>query len=232
MRFLRLFLAVLATLAVALELAAPAAPRADAARFAVSVHGTLVKQWTYTRSSTLNGCPTTTSGSGKRTISLRTTDVPLVTGSWSGGSTRAHFSGSVPLSGSILQSGTKKTVIKGGPACNTGTHRLTCARVNRSFTATKSTLVSRKRHRIADSSPTLIPADFFSSCPGEPSNVRRTGSGIGLGDAGYKEATLFSRNTAGLTLQGSADVTTELGGGTGTVVQHVHMTITLRRVGA
>jgi hypothetical protein len=232
MRLLRLFLAFSATVAVALELAAPAAPRADATRFAVSVHGTLVKQWTYTRSSTVNGCPTTTTGSGKRTISLRTSDVPLIAGSWSGGSARAHFSGSVPLSGSILQSGTKKTVVKGGTACDTGTHKQTCARVNRSFSAKKSTLVSRKRHRIADSSPGLVPPEFFTSCPGEPTKVRLTGSGIELGDAAYKETTLFSRNTAGVTVQGRADVTTELGGGTGTVVQHVRMTIALRRVGA
>jgi hypothetical protein len=198
----------------------------------VSVHGTLVKQWTYTRSSMVNGCPTTTTGSGKRTISLRTSDVRLITGSWSGGSARAHFSGSVPLSGSIVQSGTRKTVVKGGTACDTGTHKQTCARVNRTFSAKKSTLVSRKRHRIADSSPNLVPPDVFTSCPGEPTKVRLTGSGIGLGDAAYKETTLFSRNTAGLTLHGSADVTTELGGSTGTVVQHVRMTIALRRVGA
>src|SRR6188472_4264187 len=174
MRVLRLLLAFLATVAVVLELAAPAAPRAEDTRFAVSVHGTLVKQWTYMRSSTVNGCATTTTGSGKRTISLRTTDVPVVSGSWSGGSARARFSGAVRLSGSILQSGTRKIVVKGGPACNTGTHKQTCARVNRTFSRTKSTLVSRKAHRIAVSSPNLVPADFFSACPGEPANVRRT----------------------------------------------------------
>lgn len=233
MRLLRLFLAVFGTLALALELAAPAAPRTESARFAVSTHGTLVEQWTYTRAVTLNGCPATIKGAGKRTISLRTPDVPVVSGSWSGGTARARFGGALRLSGSITQTGKRTTVVGKGQGCEPATHTVACDPVNRTFSGARATVVSRRRHRLGIAAAAgLVPAEFFGSCPGEPTKVRAIGNGIELGDATYKEATLFSRNTAGLTLQGSADVTTTLGGDAGTVVQHVRMTLVLRHVGA
>lgn len=163
---------------------------------------------------------------------MRTPDVPVVGGTWSGGTARARFSGALRLAGSIAQTGKKTTVVGKGPGCEPGTHTSACGAVDRMFSGAKATVVSTRRHRLGiAAAPGLVRAAFFGPCPGEPTKVRALGNGLELGDAAYREATLFSRSTAGLSLQGSADITTTLGGGTGTVVQHVRMTLVLRHVG-
>jgi hypothetical protein len=232
-RFLRLISALGAVLVLALQAASAADSQSSATRFAATFRGSVVKQWTYTAASTVNGCKTRTKGSGTRRISLHSSDVSLVGGRWSGGNSRARFSGKIALGGSVQQSGTRTITITAGVGCELGGHRQTCARVNRSFSNTTSGLISRRLHRLGLLRiPNLVSSDFATACPGEPASIRSIAGGIELAGARFDEADLFARSTAGVTLQGSADVSTKLLNGSGSVVQHVRWTLTLRRVGA
>lgn len=233
MRFLRLIPAVCAVFVLALEAASAADSQSSAARFAATFRGSVVKQWTYTSSSTVNGCKTRVNVSGTRKITVRSSDVSLLVGAWSGGKARARFFGKIVLGGSVQQTGTKSSTVTAGAGCELGTHRQACTRVARSVSNQKTGLISRRRHRLGLLPIyTLVSHDFITPCPGEPPAIQAIAGGLDIAGAGYQEAELFARSTAGETLQGSADVSTNLLNGSGSVVQHVHWTLTLRRVGA
>jgi len=232
MRFLRLTGAFVAVSVLGGHAVTAKGSNARVTRFAVSVHGTFTKEWTYTRTSTVNGCSTHVTANGTRTVRLRTTSVPILTGRWAGGTARARFTGAIGVRAGIVQTGTRTTTIGTDPGCETGKHKVTCQPVNRSYAGKTTGVLSRRRHRLGLLPIRgLISADFLTTCPGEPKNVRAVGTGVELGDAKYAEGTLFASTTAGVTLQGRADATTQLGGGTGTVVQHVRLTLGLRHVG-
>lgn len=229
----RLLAAAILAAVTSLPLAAAAQTRTETTRFLVSVRGTLTKQWSYTRSKIETDCATTIKGSGLRTITLRSSDVSVVAGSWAGGKARARFGGSIRLAGTIKQSGTQTITTRGMAGCDKGTRRVTCGRLMRSFRAKTARLVSRRVHRLGlRRIAGLVPADVYTSCPGEPTAVRALASGIELAGATYSERELFDRTTAGMTLQGSADITTKLLSSPANVVQHVRWTLILRRVGA
>lgn len=233
MRLLRLISAVCAVSVLALQAASAADSQSSSTRFAATFRASIVKQWSYTSTSTLNGCKTRTKGSGTRRITLRSSDVSLVAGSWSGGKSRARFSGAIVAGGSVQQSGAKTTTVTAGVGCELGSHRQTCAKVNRSVSDKKTGLISRRLRRIGLLRIRgLVSSDFDTPCPGEPTSIKAIAGGVELAGASYSESELFARSTAGLTLQGSADVSTKLLNGSGAVVQHVRWTLTLRRVGA
>src|SRR5215212_3192830 len=99
---------LLLTVVVAFE-SASAAPTSTA-RFLVSVRATIAKQWTYTTSRTSEGCRVRVSGTGTRTISLRSRAVAIVAARWRGGRSHVRFSGGVgPLGVTVRQLGTKRT---------------------------------------------------------------------------------------------------------------------------
>jgi hypothetical protein len=233
---MRLWRSVILTALVALiglQAGVAATSRASSIRFLVTVRATVTKQWTYTTTKAAEGCASKIKGSGARTVALRSSDVSVVRGTWPGGNRRARFTGSVRIAGTIKQAGAKTTTTTGDAGCSKGTHRVTCARVTRSFRNKAVQLVSRRVHRLGFRRIAgLVPDDFFTSCPGEPSGVRALAGGIELAGARYSERDLFDRNTAGVTLQGSADITTKLLKSPGSVVQHVRWTLSLRRVGA
>jgi hypothetical protein len=232
MRFLRLISALLAVAGLTLAAAGVASSRPEAARFAVTLHGTASKQWTYSRTTKVGSCTTVVKATGMRTVTMRNADVALVTGSWSGGKARARFAGPIPVRGTIVQSGTKTTKVSGTSGCGVGTTRQTCARVTRSYSDKTTGLLSRRLHRLGITRVRdLVSSDFDTPCPGEPKNVRAVSATVELADASYSERSLFDRTTAGLSLQGGIAVTTTLGGGTGTVVQHASLSILLRHVG-
>jgi opacity protein-like surface antigen len=232
MRLLRLISAMCAVFAVALQAASAADSQSSATRFAATLRGSVVRQWSYTSSSTINGCKTRAKAAGTRKMTLRSSDVSLVAGSWSGSTSRARFSGKIVLGGAVQQSGTKTTTVTAGIGCEVGTHKQTCLRVNRSVSGKTTGLISRRLHRLGlVRIPNLVSSDFNTACPGEPANVRSIGGGLELAGARYNEADLFARSTGGVTLQGSVDVSTKLLNGSGSVAEHIRWTLTLRRVG-
>ena len=234
MRLSRLVAVFCAVFALSVEAASAAPSHGSASRYAVTLRGSVTKVWTYTRASLVNGCRTRVNGSGTRRIALRSSDVSIVAARWSGGKSRARFSGKVVVSGSTQQSGTKTTTVGTGAGCETGTHRTRCQRVYRSFANQPTGLVSRRLHRLSLLRvPGLVSSDFDNGCPGEPANIKAISGNVELAGATYSEATLVSTSTAGLTLQGKADITTRLYDPIpGNVVQHVRWTLLLRRVGA
>ena len=217
----------------AIALQAAAAADTSSGRFLVTLRANVTKQWTYATSTKTAGCTTRVSGSGTRTISFRSSDASIITGTWSGARARAAFSPPVRLlGGSITQSGRKTTRVTGPSTCSPATHRLKCARITRSFQNRNVQLVSRRAHRLGfRRMKGLVPSDFFNSCPGEPSAVRQIAGGIELADSTYSERTLFDPSTAGVTLQGRADVTTKLLNVTGAVIERVSWNLTFRRLG-
>jgi hypothetical protein len=227
----RALLVGLAVAATALQ--AAAAARTSSGQFLVTLHATLTKQWTYATSTRVAGCTSRVAGSGLRTISLRSSDASVITGSWPGGRARASFSQPVRLlRGSIIQSGTKTTRNTGAAPCSQETHQLQCARITRSFQNRSVQVVSRHVHRLGFRRiQGLVPSDFFGSCPGEPSAVRAIAGGIELADSTYSERDLFNPTTAAVTRQGSADVTSDFLNGTGRVLERVRWTLIFRRLG-
>ena len=232
MRFWRLIAVVSVSFALSLAAASGAGSKPTATRFAVTLHGSVVKQWTYTRTSVVNGCRTRTKAAGTRKIALRSSDVAIVTGRWSGGPSRARFAGSIPLAATVQQSGTKTTTVLSGVGCDLGTHRMRCPNVTRSFSDATTGVISRRRHRLGLLHvPDLVPSEFDNGCPGEPKNVKAVTGTLELAGAKYSESVLFASSTAGLTLQGSADISTRLFTGPGLVLQHVRWTLVLRHIG-
>ncbi len=228
----RLLGTAILAIVTSLALAAGAQTRTEATRFLVTVRGTVTKQWSYTASKVETDCATRIEGHGSRTIALRSSDVSVVSASWGGGKARARFSGSIRLAGTIKQAGTQRITTSGTAGCDKGTRRVACPRITRSFRAKTVRLVSRRVHRLGLRRVAgLVPSDVYTSCPGEPTAVRASGSGIELASAAYSERDFFARTTAGVTLQGSADITTKLLGSPGNVVQHVRWTLVLRRAG-
>jgi len=215
-------------------LQAAAASQTSRASFLVSLTGSVSKQWNYSATSqTLEGCTVKTSGAGKRTIAFRSADNSVVRAGRSGKG-RVKFSGDVgSLGETIRQSGTKTTRATAGAGCDTALHRLVCKRITRSVPNRVLRLVSRRPHRIgfkAAKSP--VPAEFFNTCPGEPTAVRGIAGGLDLAAATMSEADLFDRSVGGMTLQGSSEVTTQTLSGSAKVVQRVNWRLTLRRLGS
>jgi hypothetical protein len=209
------------------------AARTSSRQFLVTLHATVTKQWTYATSTKAAGCTSRVAGSGVRTISLRSSEASLITGSWPGGRARVSFSQPLRLlTGSITQAGTKTTQNTGAAPCSQETHQLQCARITRSFQNRSVRVISRHVHRLGFSRiKGLVPSDFFGSCPGEPSAVRAIAGGIELADSTYSERDLFDQATAAVTQQGSADVTNNFLNGTGTVLERVRWTLIFRRLG-
>jgi hypothetical protein len=224
---------IIGLVAAVTALQAAAAAETSTVRLLVTVRASVTKQWTYTRVTRSDGCTSTVKGGGTRAIAIRSSDASIMTASWPRTSARVTFSAPVRLlAGTVNQSGTKTTRI-GGSGCDTGTHKITCLRVRRSFRNQTVQLVSRRAHRLGFRRMTGLVSDaFFNRCPGEPSAVRALSGGIELADATFSERDLFDRTTAGVTLQGSADVTTKLLKSPGNVIQRVRWTLTLRRLGA
>jgi hypothetical protein len=226
---------IIVPLAACLAAVAPAvADRTSTARFLVSVRGTVTKQWTYSSTQTTAGCRTRIDGSGKRTITLRSADVSVVTVTWGGGRSRARFSGTPRLlGGTIRQTGAKTTKRSGPATCEQETQQETCPPLARTFSGRPAQLVSGRLHKVGFRRTTgLVPAVFFGDCPGEPASVRSIGSGISLATGNLNEGDLFDHSVGGLTMQGAADARTTLLNRSATVREHVRWTVTLRRVGS
>jgi hypothetical protein len=219
------------TVFVAFE-SASAAPTSTA-RFLVSVRATLKKQWTYTTSRTSEGCRVRVSGTGTRTISLRSRDVSLVAVRWSGGRSHVRFSGGVgPLGVTVRQLGTKRTTTSGPAGCDDSVRSSSCTPVTRTFQGPRARLASGRAHRLSfRRMKNFVPDAFFNDCPGEPAAIRRINAGLAFADAGFSERELFDRNVGGITLDGDAEGTTTLVSGSGRVAHRVHWALTLRRVG-
>jgi hypothetical protein len=221
-------------LAACLAAGAPAAAaRTSTARFLVSVRATVTKEWSYRAAQVAAGCRTRVTGSGTRTITFRSRDVSVVTARWAGGRARVRFSGSASaLGGSIRQTGRKTTTTSGPAGCDEGTRRASCTPVSRGFSDRSAQLVSGRLHKVSFRRMSgFVPDAFFGDCPGEPAPVRAVGAGLALADAGVDERDLFDRSVGGLTLEGTADVTTTLLNRSAKIVQHVRWTLTLRRLG-
>jgi hypothetical protein len=210
-----------------------AASETSRASFLAFLSGTVTKQWTYSTSPTVNGCTVKTNGAGTRKISIRSSDNSVVAASWSGRG-RVRFSSGVRfLGGAVQQSGTKTTRGVGPSTCDKSIHRLTCTPLTHSFQNQAAQPVSRRAHRFSFlAMKALVPANFFNSCPGEPTAVRSIGGGLELAGSNLSEADLFDRAVAGITLQGSSDVTTQTVSGSAKVVQHISWRLTLRRLGS
>jgi hypothetical protein len=214
-----------------LQTAAAADTRAPTRRFIVTVRATITKEWTYTTPATVNGCASQIVGSGRRILTLRSDGASTVTASWAGGKSRARFSGRVSLAGTLVQTGTKTIRTPAGNGCDGDVHSSSCTPVRRTFADHRIGLVSRRRHRLGFTRLTgVVPRSVYTTCPGEPAGVRALSSGLEAADTSYSERELFDRATAGLTLEGDADVSTKLLGSPGNVVQHVRWTLLFRRV--
>lgn len=224
---------ILAVVGVVIALPAAVAADTTTARFLVTVRGTVTKQWSYRVQTRSGDCTRTVSGSGTRTIRVRSADASVVAGSWPGPRAPATFDGAVRLAGAIRQSGSK-TTRDGGPAgCPQDERHPDCGLLTRTFQNRSMRLVSGRPRRLGFRRiPGLVPDVFYNGCPGEPSAVRRLAGGINLADAAYSEKELFDRSTAGVTLRGSTDVTTKLFSPPGSVLQRARWTLTLRRLGA
>jgi hypothetical protein len=166
-----------------------------------------------------------------RAISLRSVAGSVVRAIRTGGG-RARFTGSLRgLDETVQQRGTKTTRSSGTAGC-TATHRFACRPLTRVLHDRSTQLVSRRLHRLGFRPLVgLVPADLLNGCPGEPTAVRHIGGGLDLAAAKYGEADVFDSNVGGITLQGTADVTTQTLSGSAKVVQHVAWTLTLRRLG-
>jgi hypothetical protein len=202
-------------------------------RFLASLTGTVTKQWSYTRTATVDGCTVTTRGKGTRAISLRSA-VDSTLGARRTASGRASFSGSVRfLRETVRQSGTKTTQASGPSTCDTSLHRLVCKRMTRVLENRAARPLSRRLHEATFRRMTgLVPRTFVvAGCPDEPAEIRSIAGGLELASARFREADLFDRSVGGMTLQGSSDVTTETLSGSATVVQHVSWRLRLRRLG-
>src|SRR2546423_9641688 len=106
MRFLVFVVAVGVGLAA---LGAASAKETASARFLGKLRATVTKQWTYGTTKASADCTTKTTGSGKRTITLRA-DEAIVNARWAGGSARARFLNPIRgVTGSVTQSGSKTT---------------------------------------------------------------------------------------------------------------------------
>jgi hypothetical protein len=198
----------------------------------VTGHATLTKQWAYTTSTTSSGCTTRVQAKGSRTISLRTSDLNPVRGSWRGRTARARFAGAIRFSGTVTQSGTRTTRVTGAAGCDKGTHKRTCARVRRAFAGRSVGLVSTRVHRIGFTPLRGIVAPaFYGDCPGEPAEIRRLSNGLEGADVAYKERELFDPSTGGYGVDGDATVTTHVYTAPGVVVQRVRWGLLFRRVG-
>lgn len=220
--------------AVTLALLEPAmAARSSSARFLVSLRATITKQWSYTSSGRSEGCRTNVTGSGMRTIVLRSHDVSVVTVRWAGGRSRVRFAGAVgSLAERIRQTGSKTTRTSGS-GCDDSVSRATCAPLTRTFRGRRAQLVSARRHKLTFRRMRgLVPADFVNDCPGEPARVRAVVAGLAFADATFSEREFFDRRVGGLTLQGTAEATTTLLNRSARIVHHVRWTLTLRRLGS
>jgi hypothetical protein len=213
---------------------ARAASGVSEASFLASLNGTITKQWSYTTTqTTAGGCTVTTTGKGRRVISLRSADDSILRARKTAGG-RAGFSGRVRfLTEALRQSGTKTTVTTGPSGCAKSTQRLVCKRLTRSLANRAARPVSNRAHELTFRRMSgLVPRSFLSaSCPGEPAEVRSIAGGLELASARFREADLFDRNVGGLTLRGGSDVTTETLSGSATVLQHVGWGLRLRRLG-
>jgi hypothetical protein len=221
--------------ALTLALLEPAAGAGSSrARFLVSLRATITKQWSYTSSQRSGGCRIEVTGSGKRTISLRSRDVATVSARWNGGVSRVAFSGAVTaLSESVRQSGTKVVRTTGGTECDEGVSRKTCAPMARTLSNRRARLVSTRPHKVGFRRMAgLVPDVFFNDCPGEPARVRAVAAGLALADASLSERDLFDRSVGGMTVEGTADASATLLNRSARIVHHVRWTLTLRRLGS
>jgi hypothetical protein len=225
---------LIALVAFLIVLPSSLAAGAKTSRLLVSVRATVTKQWSYSTSRTVAGCSTKVSANGTRTIKLRTSDVSVVTANWPGGRARVKFAGKVRFLAGVVEQVGSKTTTRGGPTgCESGKSQADCAPVTRSFRNRSATIVSRRAHLLTFGAlKGLVPGAFFGSCPGEPSAIRSVTGGLELADAKFSEKQLFDRTVAGVTLAGGAEITTQLLNGSARVLQRVHWTLTLRRLGA
>ena len=199
-------------------------------QFMVTGHVTITKRWTYTSSSSSNGCTSHVSASGLRTIGLRTSDLSAIRGVWAGGTARARFTGSVRFGGTVTQSGTKTTRITGTAGCDKGMHPLACVRIRRTLSDRTVGLVSTHAHRIGFRPLRgLVAPAFYTGCPGEPTAIRRLSNGLEAADAGYKERELFDPSTGGYAVEG--DTTLTIPQTNGNVVERIRWSLLFRRVG-
>jgi hypothetical protein len=226
-------IALVAVVGAVTGVLAASAQSAGDARFLASLSGTVTKRWSYTTEQTVNGCTVTTKGNGKRTIFLRSADDAVIGARRAAGG-RARFSGSVRfLTETVSQSGTKTVETTGPSACEKSIQRLVCKRLTRTLRNRAAQPVSRRLHQVTFRPVSgLVPRAFFApNCPGEPAEVRNIAGGLELASGKFREADLFDRNVGGMTLQGSADVTTETLSGSARVTQHVGWRLRLQRLG-
>jgi hypothetical protein len=233
MRRGKVLLFVVIAALVALRVAA--ASQTSRASFLVSVSGTVTKQWTYTATAqTPEGCTVRTTGTGTRKVTFRSADNSVVRTTRSGKGL-VRFSGGVrALRETIQQSGTKttKATTEKSP-CDTTPHKLVCKLITRSRSNRALQLVSRRAHHVTFKPTTgLVPAEFFNTCPGEPTAVRGIAGGLDLAGAKLSETDLFDRAVGGMTLEGSSEVTTQTLNGSAKVIQRVNWRLTLRRLGS
>jgi hypothetical protein len=191
------------------------------------------EHWTYSSSSKAAGCTTAVTAGGTRTFSLRSSDVSSIAMRWSGGTSRARFGGRIAVAGSIAQSGTKTTRVTGpSGSCDVGTHRQTCQRLRAAISERNVGIVSLRRHRLSLTPlRAVVPAGFYTDCPGEPTPIRRLSNGLDVADAPYSEHVLAAPSTGGLSVQGGAKVTDGFLKPASHVVQQIQWTLLFRRVG-
>jgi hypothetical protein len=232
---MRLRAALIVPFVAVLAAQAAGARQTSSAQFLVSLRATVTKQWTYTATRRPSSdCRERIAGRGERTVSLRSRDVSVVIARWAGGRARVKFAGNVgSLGATVVQRGTKTTRSSGGAECTQGTDRRSCPALSRRVVDLHGRLVSGRLHKLSFGRIRgVVPPIFFNDCPGEPVAVRSVSAGLGLADASFSERDLFDRNVGGLTLQGTADADTTLLNGSASIVQRVHWTLTLRRLGA
>jgi hypothetical protein len=199
-------------------------------RFLVTGQGEVTKTWSYTTSTTVDGCTTRVTAHGSRTIALRTPRARL-TASWASGGKRVRFAGMLPVVGTVTEAGTKTTRQTGASGCDKAAQTVTCSRLRATVRGRSIRLVSRRAHRVGSTRLRgLVPGRFLSAgCPGEPAAVRGVADVVEIPDATFRERDVFDPGVVELTLRAHTDATTELSDPEGTVDQRVRWTLHLRR---
>jgi hypothetical protein len=214
-----------------ITVATAAAGAAPPPRFRVTGQGKVTKTWSYSTSTTADGCTTHVTAHGSRTIALRTPRAARLTASSARAGKRVRFAGKLPLAGAVTQTGTRTTRQTGAAGCDKAARTVTCSRLRAKVGGRSIRLVSRRAHRVGSTRLRgLVPRRFLSAgCPGEPAEVRGLADVVEIPDASFRERDLFDRGVVELTLRAHTDATTELSEPEGTVDQRVRWTLRLRR---
>jgi hypothetical protein len=223
-------LAVLLAFGVALAVvvAAAGSDASSSVRLTAILSGTVRKTWTYSTTVTEGDCRRTTSGTGLRTMTLRSRRRTTLTARLVGA--RLVFSPPAIryLTGVVRQSGSQTTRTEGPAECDPKVTHADCAVFRRAFAGAAVRLFSPRRGSLRFRRA-AFPKPRPDACPREPAFVREQDAGLHSAGGRIREGVLLDRSLRSFISTGDFTDSGEATGTTRAVVhERVHWTLTFR----